>query len=197
MKGNKNPFFNKLHSTETKSKMVKSNKNRNPNTYIPGVISPETRKIMYKDRWKNMSEESREKMVGNFIIAGQKSSKKSYETSIENSVFSMINNYNLSIKKNFQIGIFNVDFLINDKYIIECFGDYWHCNPNLYSENFYNKSIKLTSKEKWDKDLNRKIKLENKGYQFISFWEEDIVNNTDKICADILLFLKIKKALKT
>ena len=32
--------------------------------------------------------------------------------------------------------------------VIELYGDYWHCNHNKYKSNFYNKSLKMTAKEK-------------------------------------------------
>lgn len=190
-KGEKNPFFNKTHTVKTRKKMAKSNALRDPETYKPGIASPEKRKVMYKDRWKNMSLESRESMIRNFIIAGAKSSKKSYETKIENIVFEILSELDIFIHRNYQIGIFNVDFLINDKFIIECFGDYWHCNPKLYEANFFNKSMKITAKEKWKKDLKKKNILKGKEYKIISFWESDILSKKSFIKNKIIKFLNL------
>jgi len=34
----------------------------------------------------------------------------------------------------------SVDIYVpSKKLIIECFGDYWHCNPNLYKPEYYHK----------------------------------------------------------
>lgn len=64
------------------------------------------------------------------------------------------------------------DFCINNK-IIEFNGDYWHCNPNLYEPNFYNKSKKMTAQEIWDYDANKKKIAESFGYGVLHIWESE------------------------
>lgn len=46
-------------------------------------------------------------------------------------------------------GIAKVDML-NEKsnIVVEYFGDYWHCNPAVYDDDFFNKNLKCTAKEK-------------------------------------------------
>ena len=46
-------------------------------------------------------------------------------------------------------GIAKVDML-NEKnnVVVEYFGDYWHCNPDTYDDDFFNKNLKCTAKEK-------------------------------------------------
>jgi len=40
----------------------------------------------------------------------------------------------------------SVDIYIPDENrIIECFGDYWHCNPNRYKKDYYNTQVHLTA----------------------------------------------------
>ena len=82
-----------------------------------------------------------------------------------------------------------MDFLIKNKFIVECFGDYWHCNPSIYEGNFYNKSIKLTAKEKWEKDKNKIQKLKDKGFEVLVLWESDIVSQTKNTHKKIISFL--------
>jgi len=55
--------------------------------------------------------------------------------------------------------------------IIECYGDYWHCNPKKYAPDFYNKSIHKNAKEIWEKDTKRKNILEMSGYVVDIIWE--------------------------
>lgn len=63
--------------------------------------------------------------------------------------------------------------LYKDNKIIEYNGDYWHCNPKKYKEDFYNKSIQMTAKEKWQKD-NEKIEFaKSQGYELLVIWESD------------------------
>jgi len=81
-------------------------------------------------------------------------------------------------KENYHIGTKIPDFLnYKKKIIIEVFGDYWHCNPNIEdykAENYIHPKIKLTSKEIWEKD---KLKIEMYsalGYRTIILWESMI-----------------------
>lgn len=75
-----------------------------------------------------------------------------------------------------------VDFYI-PKYncILEFFGDFWHCNPKVYNENYYNKILKLTSKEKIDKDKKRieLIKNFDLNNKIIIFWESSQLNEDE------------------
>lgn len=66
------------------------------------------------------------------------------------------------------------DFLINDNIIIEAQGDYWHCNPNIYSKP-NNTQIKRIAH-----DITRKETLEKLGYVVVYIWEYDLFNNYHK-----------------
>jgi very-short-patch-repair endonuclease len=78
-------------------------------------------------------------------------------------------------KNNIQINHYTVDFINEEtKHIIEVHGDYWHCNPTIYSENFINKTG-ITAKEKWNKDTDRKMYLESQGYKVTIVWESDLL----------------------
>lgn len=69
----------------------------------------------------------------------------------------------------------SVDIFIPSKnLIVECYGDYWHCNPDVYQEDFYNKSLKLTAKETWDRDSERVGLLKSFGYEVDIVWENHI-----------------------
>ena len=72
----------------------------------------------------------------------------------------ILDDLQVKYERNFQIGKYNVDFLVKGCQIIECFGDFWHCNPAIYSADFINKSLKMTAQEKWLKDESRKKTLD-------------------------------------
>ena len=55
-------------------------------------------------------------------------------------------------------------------------GDYWHCNPNCYKEDFYNKSLQMTAKEVWERDKAVNEKLIKDGYKVLRIWESDLGN---------------------
>lgn len=57
------------------------------------------------------------------------------------------------------------------KKVIECHGDYWHCNPTKCSPTYYNKIVHLTAQEVWDRDAQKKQLLENAGYKVEVIWE--------------------------
>lgn len=68
------------------------------------------------------------------------------------------------------------DFLLKDYgLIIECDGDYWHANPKFYPkpEEWQLRRIKI------DKNKNN-IAIKN-GYRIVRFWEDDILNNFNKV----------------
>jgi very-short-patch-repair endonuclease len=179
--GTHNPFFGKQHTVETRQRMVVSNRHRNPKTYKGGLRNPELSRQIQKQYWARLSSEEKAERLKSFIIAGQKYNKKSSQTRIENSVATLLVDLNCSFERNAQVGIYNVDFLVNNGVVIECLGDYWHCNPKLFQANDINKSLKMTAREKWVKDAKRKVALESKGYRFISFWESDIQQRIERV----------------
>jgi very-short-patch-repair endonuclease len=179
--GKQNPFFEKQHTFETRQKMVASNKDRKPETYKGGLRNPEVSRQIQKRYWARLSSEEKAERLRTFIVAGQKHNKKSSQTRIENLVADLLSDSNYMVERNVQIGRYNVDFLVNKHLVIECLGDYWHCNPNLFQANYYNKSLKMTARDKWAKDAKRQLALESKGYSFISFWESDIQQRTERV----------------
>lgn len=66
------------------------------------------------------------------------------------------------------------DYIINDSIIVECYGDYWHCNPNKYHAEYYHSQIKKTAKEIWEYDTNRVNFINTHGYITICIWESDM-----------------------
>jgi G:T-mismatch repair DNA endonuclease (very short patch repair protein) len=73
------------------------------------------------------------------------------------------------------IGTYKPDYLNEEtKHIIEVYGDYWHCNPNLFKEDFYHSQLKKTAKEKWQADEARVKYLESLGYRVTIVWESNL-----------------------
>ena len=77
------------------------------------------------------------------------------------------------------------DFTLDkEKIIVECYGDYWHANPEFHTPNkilFEGHTVQ----EKWNYDLAKKEAFEKNGYHFLYFWECDIKSNINKITEDI------------
>jgi very-short-patch-repair endonuclease len=78
---------------------------------------------------------------------------------------------------------YRVDFFIKElNLIIEFFGDYWHANPKIYSEDhiFNFPSGQTSYKEIHKNDLERINFLKKSGYKVIVVWEnehKEILNN--------------------
>lgn len=174
--GKLNGFFGKKHSKETRNKMKIFAKKRDNSTYykIPATKEIiEKREATKKERWNNFSIEEKHKKLENFIKAGRRKKGTKIEIIIQNVLNDIGMIKDVDYKTNVYIHSFNVDFLINNRFIVECYGDYWHKNPKQYNDLF---SIK-----KREQDLKRKEFLENKGYKFINLWENDIHNNLSNI----------------
>jgi len=92
----------------------------------------------------------------------------------------MLTGLRVMFKQNAQLGRFNVDFLVRDL-VIECYGDFWHCNPAIWPADRYNRSLHMTAGEKWAKDGRRRTALEEKGYRFCAFWESEIRDDPDSV----------------
>lgn len=179
-------FRGQKHTNETKKKMRESAAKRDPKTYNPGRADPKIISENSKKYWANKTQEEKLKILDKFIKAGYKHSRRASKTSIENKVAEMLDELNVKYDRNVFIKQYNVDFLISGNIILECFGDYWHCNPKFYSPEYFNKSIKMSAKDKWKKDADRKERIQKEGgYDFYIFWGHDIKNDSEKIKSEL------------
>lgn len=76
-----------------------------------------------------------------------------------------------------------VDIFIPDgKLVIECYGDYWHANPELYLPTdeipLYRGNKK--AEDIWAFDKLRKEQIESFGFTVLELWEGDFYNNKQK-----------------
>lgn len=83
--------------------------------------------------------------------------------------------------------IFFVDILLpKHNLVVEYYGDYWHCNPNIYSANYYNSRLSLYASDVWNRDKQRKKSIENRGYDVIVVWEQDFEHNKNKVVQKLI-----------
>ena len=78
-----------------------------------------------------------------------------------------------------------VDIKIDDT-IIECNGDYWHCNPEKYGPNYFHSQIKKTAKDIWNHDKQRIKNIKKIGYNVIVVWELDYKKNRDILFQELI-----------
>jgi G:T-mismatch repair DNA endonuclease (very short patch repair protein) len=114
------------------------------------------------------------------------------KSGIEEKVEKLIEKFDISYTDQACLGKYTVDFLVDDKYIIECYGDFWHCNPTKYTGSFFNKGSKKTAQEIWERDKKRKDELEKMGYKFLCLWESEINAATKLVYSKIKKFINPK-----
>jgi hypothetical protein len=71
------------------------------------------------------------------------------------------------------------DIMIDNKIIVECYGDYWHCNPEFYKGGYFHVKVRKTAEKIWFEDNNRVSFLEKNGYIVIRVWENKIRDKKD------------------
>jgi very-short-patch-repair endonuclease len=157
---------------------------RDPSTYRSGRPNPALLSKRRSEEWARRSPEEKARHLEAFIAAGQRHNKKNQKTRIEALVAEMLDRIGAGYRQNVQIGRYNVDFVVGTL-IIECYGDFWHCNPALWPPERYNGSLHATAAEKWARDAARQSVLEQQGYAFAVFWETDIRENPQSVEATI------------
>jgi len=118
--------------------------------------------------------------------------KVSQQNTIEQKVATILSSMNVAFVPQVTIDKYTVDFLVNKKYIVECYGDYWHCNPEQYTSSYFNKGKKKTAGEIWERDNQRKEYFEKQGYKFLSLWETEIKNNPKIVRSKIKRNIKLE-----
>jgi hypothetical protein len=91
--------------------------------------------------------------------------------------------------------IYYVDFYDKStNTVIEFYGDYWHCNPKIYAQDYFQPTIKKTAKEIQLNDNNRIEQLKRDfNINVYIIWESDYNKNAKPIieeCNKILIYEK-------
>ena len=95
-----------------------------------------------------------------------------FQIDVFNEIKNKYNNVELEIwNKNTNLS-FDI-FIPSLNMCIETHGDYWHCNPLKYKENFYHTRVHKTAKEIWEKDRLREESIKTAGYNLMIIWESD------------------------
>lgn len=163
-----NPFYGKKHTSETILKMSNSHKKENLNNLSTEKMSS-TRRRLFSE--------------GKLIYK--------VNTSIELKIQSFLKNlgvefythcYIKDITHKYQCDIFiPAQDKVKQKTIIECDGDFIHCNPKIYVADyvrFPNSRDKIKAKQIWARDETRTEELINQGFRVIRIWGSDIKKMT-------------------
>lgn len=154
--------------------MSESAKLRDPESRYRFDNSSEKSSARRKNWWKNAPIDKRESLIQMLLVNGQRANKRSSGTVVENLVARFLSELGIGFDRNVQICRYNVDFLLDDGVIIECYGDYWHCNPVVYAGDYVHKNLHMPASERWNRDRLRCEHLEGMGYRVIVIWEKEV-----------------------
>lgn len=188
--GEGNPFYGRKHSKESIEKISKKRKgqamgenNSMSNPKWRKKVSDNLKKIWSSGKLENTRKLMSEHMKNSIKkgkIKFQNFSKKEIE------IVHLIEKLGYEVKH-----LHRIDTKICDIYIpklnliIEYFGDYWHCNPKKYNENYFNQKKNKYAKEIWEYDSNKIDLIKNNGYNFEVIWESELKND-DKLINKII-----------
>lgn len=117
------------------------------------------------------SDESKQKMRDATISRWKNGDFSFKKTSIEKIVENWLINNGFNFQYQFGIGNFIADFVNEDeRLIIECNGDYFHCNPN---SKYKNPIHEVQKRNAYRDELKRKFYKEN-NWTLIELWENEI-----------------------
>lgn len=83
--------------------------------------------------------------------------------------------------------IYQIDFNLRN-ICIEFNGTYFHADKRFYKD--YDKILDSYAKDIWSKDLERITYLNENNYNCLVIWEEDFIENEEKIINECLVFIK-------
>ena len=89
-------------------------------------------------------------------------------------IYNILKELNYSVKKSYRIDRYICDIFIEKlNLVIEYNGDYWHCNPKKYNENYIHPHKKKIASKIWEEDSIRIDNMRNMGYTLVVIWESE------------------------
>ena len=140
---------------------------------------------MNKTRNRELShtESAHKKRIGTMIKKYGFKTFRSYHSKIELDLAEALSEFEFSSG---YIGKNQVDLLCRKKKIaVEVQGDFWHANPEKYTDDWINPVTKLSAMEIREKDERKKHFLESKGYAVLYVWENDYRKNREMVIENL------------
>jgi len=182
-KGKNNPFYNKKHSKKTRKKLseIQHLKIGPLNAFYGKHHSDKTKKILSQKckKW-NLAHPDicrRNALKGIKKQLGRKSS-------IERITEDKLIQHGFQFKYNFILNHkYQFDFLIEQSFILEVHGDYWHANPKKYGKG--KRPINKTQRFKIKRDKEKQAYAQQLGYKIFVIWENQVRIGDFNILAEI------------
>ncbi len=129
--------------------------------------------ISQKNRWNKLSEDDKNKIIGRLTLAATKARKN---TKIEIIVKDVLDSMGIQYYNNYRFKRFVFDFYLPDfNFVIECQGDYWHGNPDIFDNlnDIQNKNV--------ERDKIKIEYLNNSKTEYLFLWENEIYKYKSKL----------------
>lgn len=78
------------------------------------------------------------------------------------------------------------DMMIDNRVIVECNGDFFHCNPDRFTAEYINPKTNMTAQQTWDRDRKKVEIYHKRGYNVIVIWESEWRADREKCINRIL-----------
>lgn len=153
----------------------------------PRIVSEETRQkhsLASKKKWANA--EYKERTSNSIRLSKQLSTTNHNSNNTQDPLYKS-SKLHMNIREELNLSAYGflseqiIDWYVADelhpdkKIIIEINGDFWHANPEKYSENDIIKAPgeAFVAGDKWKKDMEKYKKYIELGYELIVIWESD------------------------
>jgi G:T-mismatch repair DNA endonuclease (very short patch repair protein) len=207
-KGERNPFFGKTFKPETLERIKLKNSETFKRKWKDSEYREKVIKAISKPRRQGFKQEQsiritkwfednpeqrniRSKSMhqawedGRIVFHSSSRNRSKFELELKEKLIEILSN-NKIINKTIRIDgkWYYPDIIIDDKIIIEFYGDYWHANPKIFkSDDFAGKNTLVSII--WENDKNRIKKLESAGYKVIIVWQYDYLENKNEVIQNI------------
>lgn len=145
------------------------------NKYVDLRLKESGEKIatFQRERWSNLSEDEKNRRIGELALSANKARK---DTKIETIVKNNLDLMGIEYMKNFRCDKYVFDFYLPFyNFVIECQGDYWHGNSEFF-ENLNDIQLKNIERD------FRKVKyLKDNNIRSLFLWENEIYKNINNI----------------
>jgi len=153
--------------------------------------------VIWHKRQKSWSDKMKNTLIvqGNYKKDSSKIEKELVDRVIEkgnfiNGDYYCYNNQQFFIYNKDDKTYTTYDFVLKDKKkVIEFNGDYWHCNPNKYKSDFFNKRKQMHACEIWNYDLYKINNARKLGYDVLVIWESDYKKDKEATIEKCINFL--------
>lgn len=177
--GEGNPFYGKKHTEKTKKEISKSRKGKGKaeKNSMSNPIYREKARVNLKKKWDNGEMEHARKIMSDKLKETRMSGnlKSVVRSKKEKELVKEIKKLGYKVTHSLKVGTKICDIYIPKlNLIIEYNGDYWHCNPKKYNEDYYHQIKGKTAKELWDYDKDKIDLIKSNGYNLEIVWESDL-----------------------